>query len=150
MRYGKFRNNSYSEYALSLAELLVSIAIVAVIIISMSVFFTRGLLAVKRNQALIPGYEVGKSQMEKIRRMSYDTILLNYFPSMSEDIFQNGITYNAEVNTEIIYRPEILLSGSHDGRSLIKITLKIKWNDLNQEGKKNILLQSYIYTESDY
>jgi len=136
MRYGKFGKKLYLESALSLAELLVSIAIVAGIIVSLSVFFTRGLLAVKKNQALIPGYEVGKSQMEKMRRMSYDTILLSYFPSMSENILQNGITYNTELNTEIIYRPEILLSGSHDGRSLIKITLKIKWNDLNQEGDR--------------
>jgi len=57
---------------LTFAELLTTIAIVSCIIISISAFFARGLIAVKKNQALLPGYDLAKGRIEQIRRCSYD------------------------------------------------------------------------------
>lgn len=136
-------------YGMSLAELLVTIAIISGIIIAMATFFARGLIAVKKNQTLIPGYEMGRACLEKMRRADYDTITDTYFPSYDEEIRQNGIDYNFHINSEVIYKPALTMSG-HTGRGLIKIQLKIDWEAIEEQGRKDILLETYIYTEPDY
>jgi len=134
---------------LTLSELVVTIAIAGVLIISTAGFFARGLVALKKTQALIPGYSLGEQQLEKMRRATYDVIESNYgLNNISNfSLIQNNITYHMEVTTQVIYKPH--LNGLHipDGKSLIKVKLNISWEAIKEQGKRNITLGSYIYTE---
>jgi len=143
-------NKRNYERAMSLAEICVAIAIISTIIVAMSTFFARGLISVKKNQSLIPGYTLGKSSLEKMRRASYDTIENFYFPLYDDMIKQNGVEFYIHITPTVIYKPHPTYGGNNDGRSLIKINLSIDWDALEGQGRKDLTLETYIYTEPDY
>ncbi|MEQ8224441.1 MAG: type II secretion system protein [Candidatus Eremiobacterota bacterium] len=134
---------------LTLSELVVTIAIAGVLIISTAGFFAKGLVALKKNQALIPGYSLGEQQLEKMRRATYEIIKNDYGLNNTSNfsLVQNNINYHMEVITQVIYKPHLNALNISDGKSLIKVKLNITWEAIKEQGKRNITIGSYIYTE---
>jgi len=134
---------------LTLSELVVTIAIAGFLIISTAGFFAKGLVVFKKNQALIPGYSLGEQQLEKMRRATYDVIKNDYGLNNTSNfsLVQNNITYHMEVTTRVIYKPHLNGLNISDGKSLIKVKLNISWEAIKEQGKRNITIGTYIYTE---
>lgn len=121
----------------TLAELLITISLIGIIIVSMAIFFAKGFISIKKNNALIPAINMATQHIEKIRQMDYDTIKSNYYPDTLEcDIKRNNIEYNVAITAEMLYSGDI-----------VDLTIDIKWEDGGKEsGKKNITMETYIYT----
>ncbi len=120
---------------MTLAELSVTIAILGVVIVGMILFFTTGIQAIKKNNIMIPVVNIVNEQIEKMREMSYDTIINSYYPSSEFDIRKNNMDYKMKITTKVIYEEE-----------LVDIFVNINWQGAGKQGKKELNIQTFIYT----
>jgi len=120
---------------MTLAELSVTIAILGVVIVGMILFFTTGIQAIKKNNIMIPVVNIVNEQIEKMREMSYDTIINSYYPSSEFDIRKNNMDYKMKITTKVIYEEE-----------LVDIFVNINWQGAGKQGKKELNMQTFIYT----
>ncbi|MEQ8170573.1 MAG: type II secretion system protein [Candidatus Eremiobacterota bacterium] len=120
---------------MTLAELSVTIAILGVVLVGMILFFTTGIQAIKKNNIMIPVVNIANEQIEKMREMSYDTIINNYYPSSEFDIKKNNMDYKMKITTKVIYEEE-----------LVDIFVNINWQGAGKQGKKELDMQTFIYT----
>ncbi len=120
---------------MTLAELSVTIAILGVVLVGMILFFTTGIQAIKKNNIMIPVVNIVNEQIEKMREMSYDTIINSYYPSSEFDIRKNNMDYKMKITTKVIYEEE-----------LVDIFVNINWQGAGKQGKKELNIQTFIYT----
>jgi len=123
-----------NSWAMTLAELSVTIAILSVVIVGMVIFFTTGIQAIKKNSIIIPAVNIINEQIEKMREMCYDTILDNY-TAAEFDLNKNSVDYKMNITTKVIY-----------GGDLVDVTIKLKWETAGYKGKQEIKMETFIYT----
>jgi len=123
------------KHGMTLAELSVTIAILGVVLVGMILFFTTGIQAIKKNNIMIPVVNIVNEQIEKMREMSYDTIINSYYPSSEFDIRKNNMDYKMKITTKVIYEEE-----------LVDIFVNINWQGAGKQGKKELNIQTFIYT----
>ena len=120
---------------LTLAELSVTIAILGVMIVGMILFFTTGLQSIKKNNIMVPVVNIANEQIEKMREMSYNTIMSDYYPSGEFNLSKNNIDYKIKITTRVIYSEE-----------LVDMSININWQGAGKMGKRDFNMETYIYT----
>jgi len=120
---------------MTLAELSVTIAILGAMIVGMILFFTTGLQSIKKNNIMVPVVNIANEQIEKMREMSYNTIMSDYYPSSEFNLSKNNIDYKIKITTKVIYSEE-----------LVDISININWQGAGKMGKKDLNMETYIYT----
>ena len=118
----------------SLAEILITIAIFSIIVVSISIFFTRGFLSIRKNKSLLPAINMINEQIEKMRKMTYSEFKTNYYPTSGTISFsRNQIQYKLKINS--VYMDNIA-----------DVTVNIDWEGVKEEGKRSLTMETYIYS----
>lgn len=121
---------------MTLAELSVTIAILSVMLVGMILFFATGIQSIKKNNIMVPVINIANEQIEKMREMSYNTIINSYYPSGEFNLSKNNIDYKIKITAKVIYSEE-----------LVDIIININWMGAGKIGKKELNMETYIYTE---
>lgn len=118
----------------SLAEILITIAIFSIIVVSISIFFTRGFLSIKKNKSMLPAINMLNEQIEKMRKMTYSEFKTNYYPTSGTiTISRNQVNYKMKIDS--VYMDNIA-----------DVTINIEWVGTKEEGKRNLTMETYIYS----
>lgn len=130
-----FLTEFMKKSGMTLAELSVTIAILGTMLVGMILFFTTGIQSIKKNNIMVPVINIANEQIEKMREMSYDTIMHSYYPSGEFTFNKNNIDYKMKITTKVIYSEE-----------LVDININIDWQGTGKTGKQNLNMETYIYT----
>jgi prepilin-type N-terminal cleavage/methylation domain-containing protein len=139
----------------SLIEVLLAVTLLAVIIVTVTGVFTGILISSKKSDKFFVATNLATKEMENIKLMSFDDISTctpitldgktqqgvsagkGYFPpyppqpaNLMEKV--NGVTYYYNISTSYV---------AGTGNELMKITVKVYWDEKENEGKNYITLQ---------